>query len=187
MTDQLAIQQATVQLLRAIGEDPERDGLVRTPERMGRSWLELTRGYREDPREHLRTVFRVDSDELVVVRDIEFHSLCEHHLLPIIGRATVAYLPREGRVTGLSKFGRMVDGYARRLQVQERLTMEIANAIEEVLEPRGTAVIIEAEHFCMSMRGVQKPGAATITSVFRGDLDCVDGRSELFGLIEMGR
>ena len=187
MPNQQAIAEATRQLLEALGEDPDRNGLLATPERVGRSWVELTRGYGEDPRDHLRTVFEVDSDELVVVRDIEFQSLCEHHLLPILGKATVAYLPHQGRVTGLSKFGRLVEGYARRLQVQERLTVEIADAIEDVLAPRGLAVILDAEHLCMTMRGVEKPGAATITSVFRGDLDSVEGRSELFGLIAMGR
>ncbi len=187
MPDQQAIEDATRQLLEALGEDPSRDGLVRTPKRVGKSWAELTRGYGKDPRDHLRTMFEVESDELVVVRDIEFQSLCEHHLLPILGHATVAYLPNRGRVTGLSKFGRLVDGYARRLQVQERLTVEIADAIEDVLAPRGLAVILEAEHLCMTMRGVEKPGAATVTSVFRGDLDSVEGRSELFGLIAMGR
>lgn len=187
MADQQAIVEATRMLLDAIGEDPHREGLVRTPERLGRSWLELTKGYREDPRQHLETVFEVSSDEMVVVKDIDFRSLCEHHLLPILGRAHIAYLPHKGKVTGLSKFARLVDGYARRLQVQERLTMQIVDAIEEMLEPRGVAVVLEAEHLCMTMRGVQKPGSQTITSAFRGDLNTADGRAELFGLLQNGR
>lgn len=187
MRDQAAIVEATQALLKAIGEDPGRGGLLNTPERVGRSWLALTSGYEEDPKQHLETVFEVASDELVVVKDIDFSSLCEHHLLPILGKAHVAYLPHEGKVTGLSKFGRLVDGYARRLQVQERLTMQIAEAIEEKLEPRGVAVILEAEHLCMTMRGVKKSGAQTVTSVFRGELDSVDGRAELFGLLKLGR
>ncbi|MFT0762228.1 GTP cyclohydrolase I FolE [Actinomyces sp. F1_1611] len=185
MVDQDAIREATRALLAAIGEDPDRDGLRRTPDRVARSWAELVRGYDEDPRDHLRTTFAVDSKELVLVRDIEFRTLCEHHLLPFSGHAHVAYLPSGGRVTGLSKIGRLVEGYARRLQVQERLTTQVADAVEEMLAPRGLAVIMQAEHLCMSMRGVAKPGATTLTSVFRGELDSAQGRSELFGLIGM--
>lgn len=183
MVDQSRIESATRQLLEAIGEDPHREGLRRTPERVARAWVELAAGYDEDPREHLRTIFEVETDELVLVRDVPFHSQCEHHMLPFVGHAHVAYLPAEGRVTGLSKLGRCIEGYARRLQVQERLTRQVADAVEEVLTPRGVAVIIEAEHMCMTMRGVQKPGATTVTSIFRGDLDAPSGRSEVLGIL----
>lgn len=185
MVNQAGAEAATKALLEALGEDPDREGLVRTPARVASAWQELLRGYDEDPRDHLRTVFSVENDGLVLVDDIKFHSLCEHHLLPILGIAAVAYLPANGRVTGLSKLARVVEGYARRLQVQERLTSQIADAVEEVLAPRGLAVIIEAEHMCMSMRGVHKPSAATLTSIFRGDLDSGEGRAEVFGLLEL--
>lgn len=183
MVDQSQIESATRQLLEAIGEDPDREGLQRTPERVARAWAELAAGYEEDPRDHLGTIFEVETNELVLVRDIHFHSQCEHHMLPFVGSAHVAYLPAGGRVTGLSKLGRCVEGYARRLQVQERLTRQVADAMEEVLSPRGVAVIIEAEHMCMTMRGVQKPGATTMTSSFRGELDTPSGRGEVLGLL----
>lgn len=185
MVDRDKIELATGLLLEALGEDPAREGLLRTPERVARAWDELVAGYGHDPREHLRTVFEVETDELVLVRDIQFQSLCEHHLLPFVGSAHIAYLPAGGKVTGLSKLGRCVEGFARRLQVQERLTRQVADAIEEVLRPRGVAVIIEAEHMCMTMRGVQKPGATTMTSTFRGQLDSKEGRAEVLGLLAL--
>jgi GTP cyclohydrolase I len=160
---------AVRELLLAVGEDPDREGLLRTPERVAEMYAELLSGMREDPGTHLQVTFSADHDEMVMVRDIPFASLCEHHLVPFIGRAHVAYVPsRSGAITGLSKLARLVDGYARRLQVQEQLTTEIAEAMERALEPRGTLVVLEAEHLCMSMRGVRKPGALTVTSAVRG-------------------
>jgi GTP cyclohydrolase I len=157
------------ELLLAVGEDPDRDGLLETPRRVASMYEELLGGMYEDPDRHLATTFAADHDEMVMVRDIAFSSLCEHHLLPFIGRAHVAYIPSaNGTITGLSKLARLVEAHARRLQVQERLTTEIAGSIERVLHPRGTLVVIEAEHLCMSMRGVRKPGALTITSAVRG-------------------
>lgn len=166
--DAAAVEKASRDLLVAIGEDPEREGLIGTPDRMARAWREMCSGLFEDPREHLRTQFHAGTDELVLVRDITFHSVCEHHLLPFYGRAHVGYIPRGGVVTGLSKLARLVEGYARRPQVQERLTAQIADFIEENLDPRGVAVFIEAEHLCMTMRGARAAGALTKTSALRG-------------------
>jgi GTP cyclohydrolase I len=158
-------------LLAAIGEDPEREGLVDTPGRVARSYSELLRGYREDPGEHLARQFEVDHDEMVIVRDIAFSSLCEHHLLPFIGTAHVAYIPGiDGRVCGLSKLARVIDGYSRRLQVQERLTVQIADTIMDRLHASGVLIVMEAEHLCMTIRGVMKPGSTTTTSAVRGTL-----------------
>jgi GTP cyclohydrolase I len=157
------------ELLAAIGEDPQRPGLVETPRRVADMYAELFEGFDTDPGEHLMVTFEEGHDEMVMVRDIPFASLCEHHLVPFTGLAHVAYLPGpEGRITGLSKMARLVEGYARRLQVQERMTTQIVEAIERVMQPRGSIVVIEAEHFCMSMRGVKKPGATTVTSAVRG-------------------
>ena len=157
------------ELLAAIGEDPTRDGLVDTPRRVASMYEELFAGLHEDPKRHLTVTFAAGHDEMVMVRDIPFSSLCEHHLVPFIGRAHVAYIPNDdGRITGLSKLARLVDGYARRLQVQERMTTEIADAIDSVLHPRGVLVVVEAEHLCMSMRGVKKPGTLTVTSAVHG-------------------
>jgi GTP cyclohydrolase I len=157
------------ELLEAIGEDPGREGLVETPRRVADMYVELFEGIEVDPGEHLRVTFEAGHDEMVMVRDIPFTSLCEHHLVPFVGLAHVAYLPGpEGRITGLSKLARLVEGYARRLQVQERMTTEIVEAMERELSPRGSIVVIEAEHFCMSMRGVKKAGATTVTSAVRG-------------------
>ena len=157
------IERAIRELLLAIGEDPDRDGLARTPAR------EIASGLFEDPARHLTVTFEADHDEMVMVRDIPIYSYCEHHLLPFHGRAHVAYIPgHDGRITGLSKVARLVDGYAKRPQVQERLTTQIADAIVTALAPRGAFVLIEAEHLCMSMRGVRKPGAVTVTSAVRG-------------------
>ncbi len=163
------IKAAVSELLSAIGEDPERDGLVGTPPRVAAMYEELFSGLHDDPARHLEVTFAAEHDEMVMVRDIPFASLCEHHLVPFLGKAHVAYIPAEdGRITGLSKLARLVDGYARRLQVQERMTTQIADAIAEVLRPRGVLVVIEAEHLCMSMRGVKKPGTVTVTSSVRG-------------------
>ena len=167
--DQPRIEAAVREILAAIGEDPTRDGLQNTPGRVARMYAEVCAGLHEDPAEHLKVVFEAGHDEMVMVRDIPLYSLCEHHLVPFIGKAHVAYIPNEdGRVTGLSKLARVVDGYARRPQVQERLTMQIADALDRVLGPRGVMVVIEAEHLCMSMRGVQKAGSSTVTSAVRG-------------------
>jgi len=167
--DTARIERAILELLIALGEDPTRDGLAKTPVRVARMYEELFSGFGENPADHLEVTFAADHDEMVMVRDIPFASLCEHHLVPFIGRAHVAYIPGEdGRITGLSKLARLVDGYAKRLQVQERMTTEIADAIEEALDPRGVLVVVEAEHLCMSMRGVKKSGTSTVTSAVRG-------------------
>ena len=157
------------ELLLAVGEDPERDGLLATPRRVAAMFEELLAGMAEDPASHLATTFAAQHDEMVMVRDITFASLCEHHLVPFLGRVHVAYIPSsEGRITGLSKLARMVESHARRLQVQERMTTGIADSIESTLDPRGTLVVVEAEHLCMAMRGVRKPGSVTVTSAVRG-------------------
>jgi len=163
------IQRAVSEILAAIGEDPDRDGLQKTPYRVAKMYEELFSGLNENPADHLEVTFEANHDEMVMVRDIPFASLCEHHMVPFIGRAHVAYIPgQDGRITGLSKLARLVDGYAKRLQVQERMTTEIADAIEDALEPRGVLVVVEAEHLCMSMRGVKKSGTSTVTSAVRG-------------------
>jgi GTP cyclohydrolase IA len=163
------IEKAMREILEAIGEDPDRDGLQRTPERVARMYAEIFRGLHEDPARHLTVTFEAEHDEMVMVRDIPLFGMCEHHLVPFAGKAHVAYIPgSDGRITGLSKIARLVDGMARRPQVQEKLTTDIADAIMGALDPDGVLVMIEAEHLCMSMRGVQKPGALTITSAVRG-------------------
>lgn len=154
-------------LLGVLGEDPERDGLQETPFRFIKALAEHTVGYREDPAQHLTKTFDVDHNDIVLVKDIPFNSLCEHHLAPFVGKVHIAYIPSD-KITGLSKFGRTVEGYAKRLQVQERLTQQIADAIQETLNPQAVAVIIEAEHTCMSGRGIRKHGATTVTSTMRG-------------------
>jgi GTP cyclohydrolase I len=160
---------AVHELLLAIGEDPDRDGLQRTPERVAAMYAELMTGLTDNPDRHLEVIFSAEHDEMVMVRDIDFASLCEHHLLPFVGKAHVAYIPNEsGTITGLSKLARLVDGHARRLQVQERMTTGIADALDRVLKPRATLVVLEAEHFCMTVRGVRKPGTLTVTSAVRG-------------------
>jgi len=167
--DRERIERAVREILEAFGEDPERDGLLDTPRRMAKMYEEIFSGLHEDPAKHLTVTFEADHDEMVMVRDIPIHSMCEHHLIPFAGRAHVAYIPGEdGRITGLSKIARLCDGFAKRPQVQERLTAQIADALVETLNPRGALVLIEAEHFCMSMRGVKKPGSLTITSAVRG-------------------
>jgi GTP cyclohydrolase I len=175
---------AVRELLIAVGEDPDRDGLLDTPARVARAYVELLAGLDQDPAEVLSAAFEVAHDELVLVRDIEMWSMCEHHLVPFFGLAHVGYIPEEGgRVTGLSKLARVVDVFARRPQVQERLTTQIADALIEHLEPRGVIVVIEAEHLCMTMRGVRKGGAKTVTSAVRGQLRDPATRAEAMGLI----
>jgi len=183
------IEAAVHEILEAIGEDVDRDGLRETPARVARMYAEVCSGMHEDPDVHLVRTFDVEHDEMVMVRDIPLYSLCEHHLLPFIGRAHVAYIPQKGgMVTGLSKLVRLVDGYSKRPQVQERLTSQVASAIQRTLDPQGTLVVIEAEHLCMSMRGVAKPGSVTVTSavhgVFRAE---VSTRLEAMRFIEQGR
>ena len=183
------IEAAVREILEAIGEDVDRDGLRETPARVARMYAEVCSGIHEDPDVHLVRTFDVEHDEMVMVRDIPLYSLCEHHLLPFIGRAHVAYIPQKGgMVTGLSKLVRLVDGYSKRPQVQARLTSQVASAIPRTLDPQGTLVVLEAEHLCMSMRGVAKPGSTTVTSavhgVFRAE---VSTRLEAMRFIEQGR
>lgn len=167
--DQERIAAAVREILFAIGEDPDRNGLLDTPNRVARMYAEVCAGLHQEPSEHLATMFEADHDEMVMVRDIPMYSLCEHHLIPFIGKAHVAYIPnRSGNVIGLSKVARLVDGFAKRPQVQERLTRQVADALEEHLQPRGVLVVMEAEHLCMSMRGVRKAGSSTVTSSVTG-------------------
>jgi GTP cyclohydrolase IA len=161
------IERAVREILLAVGEDPDREGLLKTPNRVARAYGELMAGLQDDPKRHLKTVFHERYDEVVLLRDIEFHSLCEHHLLPFTGRAHVAYLP-DGKVVGLSKLARLVEGFARRPQVQERLTTQIADALMEALSPVGAACVIEAVHTCMTIRGAKKHGSTMVTSALRG-------------------
>lgn len=184
--DLARIEAAVAEILVAIGEDPDREGLQETPVRVARMYAEVCSGIHEDPAAHLIKTFDVDHDEMVMVRDIPLYSLCEHHLLPFFGVAHVAYIPRRGgMITGLSKLTRLVDGYSRRPQVQERLTSQVAGAIQDTLEPQGTLVVIEAEHLCMSMRGVRKPGAVTVTSAVHGVFrDEVSTRLEAMRFLE---
>ena len=157
------------EFLYAIGENPDREGLLETPSRVARACTEIFAGLQEDPSKHLLKQFHeADHEEMIIVRDISFVSMCEHHLLPFTGRAHVAYIPRKGRITGLSKLARCVEGFARRPQVQERLTSQIADAIMESLDPLGALVVVEAEHMCMTARGIKKPGSLTVTSAVRG-------------------
>lgn len=183
------VEAAVRELLVAIGEDPEREGLQATPRRVARAYAEAFAGLSLDPATVLTTVFDEGHDEMVLVRDIELYSTCEHHLVPFHGRVHVGYIPNKaGQITGLSKIARLVDLYAKRPQVQERLTTQIADAMESCLTPRGVIVVVEAEHLCMSMRGVRKPGALTITSAVRGQFrSSVATRSEAMSLILAGR
>jgi GTP cyclohydrolase IA len=187
--DRPRIEAAVREILLAIGEDPDRDGLLNTPARVARMYEEVFSGLRETPDQHLQVVFEANHDEMVMVRDIDLCSTCEHHLIPFIGKAHVAYIPNDdGRITGLSKLARLVDAYARRPQVQERLTTQVADEIERTLQPKGVLVVIEAEHLCMSMRGVRKPGATTVTSAVRGLFrDNTATRFEAMRLIDGGR
>ena len=175
---------AVRELLFAIGEDPDREGLRDTPDRVARAYAELTSGLRQLPTDVLTTTFDLGHDEMVLVRDIELWSMCEHHLVPFTGHAHIGYIPNDsGRITGLSKLARLVDMYSRRLQVQERLTTQVAEALMDILEARGAIVVIEAEHLCMTMRGVKKPGSKTVTSAVRGSMHNAATRAEAMSLI----
>ena len=183
--DEAAVEEAIRELLRAVGEDPRRDGLKETPGRMARAFKEMFAGLQTDPADVLEAKFDIGHQEMIIVKDIPFYSTCEHHLLPFHGHAHVAYIPNsDGKVTGLSKIARLVDGYARRPQVQERITTQVAEAIESRLGARGVLVVIEAEHMCMSMRGINKPGSRTVTSAVRGVLRSQATRSEALSLIQ---
>mgnify|MGYP000794923677 CR=1 FL=1 len=178
------IERAVREILLAVGEDPEREGLLETPSRVARMYAEIFSGLHADPKQHLKFFDAGGHDELVLVRDIPLYSVCEHHLLPFIGKCHIAYIPKDGRIIGLSKFARIVDCFARRPQVQERLTGQIADTLVEALHPAGVIVVLEAEHMCMSMRGVKKPGAKTTTRAVRGCFETdADARSEALSLI----
>jgi GTP cyclohydrolase IA len=183
--DRPRIEAATREVLEAIGEDPDRDGLRRTPHRVGKMYEELFSGLHQNADDVLDVVFESDHDEMIMVRDIPLYSMCEHHLIPFVGQAHVAYIPNErGQITGLSKLVRVVDVLCHRPQVQERLTTQIADSIERVLVPRGVLVVLEAEHLCMTMRGVNKPGSRTITSAVRGIFRTNEAtRAEAMGFI----
>jgi GTP cyclohydrolase IA len=178
------IERAVREILSAIGEDPDREGLLDTPARVARAYAEQFAGMRQRPEDVLTTVFDIGHDEMVIVRDIEVYGTCEHHLVPFMGAAHIGYIPNEkGQITGLSKLARLVDVYARRPQVQERMTCQVADALVDTLEPRGVIVVIEAEHLCMTMRGVRKPGARTMTSAVRGAFRDSVTRAEAMSLI----
>ncbi|MBM7624808.1 GTP cyclohydrolase I FolE [Sporohalobacter salinus] len=168
MVDKDKIREAVSMILEAIGEDPERGGLLETPDRVARMYEEVFSGLDKDPEDDLQIFFNQSHEELVLVKDISFYSMCEHHLLPFYGKAHVGYIPKNGKVTGLSKLARVVDSFAKRPQLQERLTSQVADLIMENVEARGVIVVIEAEHMCMTMRGIKKPGSLTTTSAVRG-------------------
>ena len=177
------LMDSTASVLSLIGEDPTREGLVKTPERVAKALQTLTRGYRQDPAAVLRSaMFREDYSQMVIVKDIDFYSLCEHHMLPFYGKVHVAYIPN-GYITGLSKIARVVDIFSHRLQVQERMTLQIKQCIQETLNPLGVMVVVEAQHMCMQMRGVEKPGAITTTSDFTGAFNQAKTRQEFMNLI----
>ncbi|MCF6137581.1 GTP cyclohydrolase I FolE [Pseudalkalibacillus berkeleyi] len=183
--DHSKIETAVKMILEAIGEDPEREGLLDTPKRVARMYEEVFQGLNQDPSEHFKTVFGEDHEELVLVKDIPFYSMCEHHLVPFFGKAHVAYIPKGGKVTGLSKLARAVEAVTKRPQLQERITSTIADSLLRSLQPHGVMVIIEAEHMCMTMRGVKKPGSQTITSAVRGIFEEDQAaRSEVMSLIK---
>ncbi len=179
------IEEAVRMILEAIGEDPSREGLLDTPARVARMYEEVFTGLSQDPKEYFSVVFSEEHEELVLVKDIPFYSMCEHHLVPFYGVAHVGYIPRGGRVTGLSKLARAVEAVAKRPQLQERITSTVADSIMETLEPHGVVVVVEAEHLCMTMRGVKKPGSKTVTSAVRG-IFAQDpaSRAEVFSLIK---
>lgn len=185
MFDQAKIEKAVRMILEAIGEDPEREGLRETPARVARMYREIFCGLWEDPEVHLEKTFSEDHEEMVIVKDIPLYSMCEHHLLPFYGKAHVAYIPRQGNVTGLSKLARVVEGFAKRPQLQERLTSQIADTIMRRLSAKGVLVVVEAEHMCMTFRGVRKPGSKTVTSAVRGLFQRSEAtRAEAFSLIK---
>ncbi|WP_102274746.1 GTP cyclohydrolase I FolE [Cytobacillus massiliigabonensis] len=179
------IEDAVRLILEAIGEDPNREGLLDTPKRVAKMYEEVFQGLNQDPKEYFETVFGEDHEEVVLVKDIPFYSMCEHHLVPFYGKAHVAYIPRNGKVTGLSKLARAVDAVAKRPQLQERITSTIAESILEKLDPHGVMVVVEAEHMCMTMRGVKKPGSQTVTTAVRGVFaDDERARAEVLSLIK---
>ena len=182
--DSARAEAAVRELLLAVGEDPDREGLRETPARVARAYQEIFAGLRQEPEDVLTTTFDLGHEEMVLVRDIEVYSTCEHHLVPFHGVAHVGYIPStDGRITGLSKLARLVEVYARRPQVQERLTTQVADALVRILEPRGVLVVVECEHLCMSMRGVRKPGSRTVTSAVRGIMQNPATRAEAMSLI----
>lgn len=179
------IEEAVRLILEAIGDDPSREGVLDTPKRVAKMYEEVFSGLNQDPEEYFETIFTEDHEELVLVKDIPFYSMCEHHLVPFYGKAHVAYIPRNGRVTGLSKLARAVEAVARRPQLQERITSTIADAMMKKLEPHGVMIVIEAEHMCMTMRGVKKPGSKTITTAVRGTFaEDSTSRAEILSLIK---
>ncbi|MGM9922676.1 MAG: GTP cyclohydrolase I FolE [Bacillus sp. (in: firmicutes)] len=179
------IEEAIKMILEAVGEDPNREGLLETPQRVARMYEEIFSGLHQDPKEYFQTVFGEEHEELVLVKDIPFHSVCEHHLVPFYGNAHVAYIPKGGKVTGLSKLARAVEAVAKRPQLQERITSTLADSILETLHPHGVMVVVEAEHMCMTMRGIKKPGAKTITSAVRGVFASdARARAEVLSLIK---
>lgn len=182
--DSLKIEQAVRMILEAVGEDPNREGLLETPKRVAKMYEEVFQGLHQDPKEHFATVFSEDHEELVLVKDIPFYSMCEHHLVPFFGKVHVGYIPKGGKVTGLSKLARAVEAVVKRPQLQERITSTIAESIVTTLQPLGVIVVVEAEHMCMTMRGVKKPGAVTITSAVRGAFaNNAAARAEVLSLI----
>jgi len=184
--DKEKIEQAVLMILEAVGEDPSREGLQKTPQRVANMYEEILAGIGQDPKAMLETQFSEDGhSEMVIVKDIPFNSMCEHHMLPFVGKAHIAYIPRNGVITGLSKLARVIEGYSKRLQLQERLTTQVAEAIMEVLNPLGVLVVIEAEHMCMTVRGVKKPGTLTVTSAVRGIFESSQRtRAEALSLIK---
>ncbi|MEF8788478.1 MAG: GTP cyclohydrolase I FolE [Planctomycetota bacterium] len=186
--DKEKVQKAIRMLLEGLGEDLDSESLAETPERVADAYEEILRGKWEDPKDVVEVFEEEDYDEIVLVKDIPFYSMCEHHLLPFHGQAHVAYVPRGNRITGISKLARLVEIHARRLQVQERMTTDIADSLVEALDPKGVAVVVNAEHLCMTMRGVRKPGSKTVTSVVRGLFrENAAARSEAMALIDAGR
>lgn len=182
--DKGKIKEAVNMILQAIGEDPTREGLVNTPERVANMYEEIFSGLDDNPKDYLQVSFTEFHDELVLVKDIPLYSMCEHHLLPFYGKAHVAYIPKGGKVVGISKLARVAESYARRPQLQERLTSQIADCIYDTIKPLGVAVVIQAEHMCMTMRGVRKPGAITVTSAVRGIMETSSTtRAEVFSLL----
>ncbi len=186
--DKKRIENAVREILIAIGEDPDREGLVETPKRVANMYEEIFAGIEDDPTRHLKVFNEGNNDEMVIVRDIPMYSMCEHHLLPFVGKAHIAYIPSEGKVIGLSKLARIVDSFSKKPQLQERLTSQIADFLEENLSPQGVAVVVEAEHLCMTMRGARAAGATTQTSALRGSMrKDARTRAEAMSLLQGGR